>query len=281
MGIFNIGAHIEERSKLVFVYYTNNYKQVRVMDFFENIKVTESQKSNLVKYNPLGRSSSLFAYTGSPSRELKLSFNITLPNILRVAQFNNKRYATKSSKEDLQAKFFDKLSGNVLGQDISNIEENSKRYQEQYKSVLDSEETSLLNKYIFAKSSPLYNENNLKDKAIDTIIYWTNLIRSSVINNASNPLEGIPIVRLIHGTLYRDIPCVCNSYHIEANDAAGMDKETLLPRKIVVSMNLSEVRTGDFSSFEYGHKIKRDNIAGWEAILSKPFSKEPGGLERL
>jgi hypothetical protein len=120
--------------------------------------------------------------------------------------------------------------------------------------------------------------NQLKYRIIDLIIYWTNIIRSSVVNYSKNPIYGPPVIRLNHGILYQDIPCICTDYSIQYEEQAGYDMDTLLPRKIKVSLKLEEMRTGDFGEFEpNGNPIKRDNLAGWEAVvLGETNSMDPG-----
>ena len=116
-------------------------------------------------------------------------------------------------------------------------------------------------------------------KAIDVIIYWVNIVRSSVINNAQNPLFGPPIIRLTHGIMYQDVPCICKNYSLSFNEAMGYDLKTLLPRQIRITMNLEEVRTGDFGEFDPTSQNTRirDNLAGWEAVIEKStMSLDPG-----
>lgn len=114
-------------------------------------------------------------------------------------------------------------------------------------------------------------------KTIDLIIYWVNVVRSSVINNAKSPTFGPPIVRLRHGIMYQDVPCIVTDYRISHEEAAGYDLQTLLPRKINISMNLEEVRTGDFGDFDPNNQISKDNLAGWESvILEEANSLDPG-----
>ena len=129
-----------------------------------------------------------------------------------------------------------------------------------------------------AKEAMEDNENTqLKYRIIDLIIYWTNIIRSSVVNNASNPLYGPPTIRLRHGILYQDIPCICTDYSISYNEEAGYDINTLLPRQLKVTMKLEEIRTGDFGSFDTNNVIAQDNLAGWEAVvLGDTHSMDPG-----
>jgi hypothetical protein len=121
-------------------------------------------------------------------------------------------------------------------------------------------------------------DQNLKYRIIDLIIYWTNIIRSSVVNYSKNPIYGPPIIRLSHGVLYQNIPCICTDYSIDYNEAAGYDIDTLLPRQIKINMKLEEARDGDFGEFvPKGTAIQRDNLAGWEAVvLGETNSMDPG-----
>lgn len=118
----------------------------------------------------------------------------------------------------------------------------------------------------------------LKNRIIDIIIYWTNIIRSSVVNYSKNPIYGPPIIRLSHGILYQDIPCICTDYTIDYNEAMGYDLDTLLPRQLKINLKLEEIRTGDFGEFApKGNPIERDNLAGWEAVvLGETNSMDPG-----
>ena len=120
---------------------------------------------------------------------------------------------------------------------------------------------------------------DLKLKAIDVIIYWVNIIRSSVISNAGNPLYGPPIVRLTHGILYEDVPCICKDYSLSYNESAGFNLDTLLPRQIKITMKLEENRTGEFGVFDATNQNTRvrDNLAGWEAVVTNNTrSGDPG-----
>ena len=115
-----------------------------------------------------------------------------------------------------------------------------------------------------------------KLKVIDTLIYWVNIVRSSVLNNSQNPIYGPPIIRLRHGVMYQDIPCLCTGYTISVEEKAGHDLQTLMPRRLKISMNLEENRTGDFGKFEQNNPVKKDNLAGWESVLTGPQTTDPG-----
>jgi len=120
-------------------------------------------------------------------------------------------------------------------------------------------------------------QKQLKYRIVDLIIYWTNIVRSSVVNYSKNPIYGPPIIRLRHGILYQDIPCICTDYSINYNEAAGYDMDTLLPRQLKITMKLEEIRTGDFGEFDTSDIIKKDNLAGWEAVvLGDTHSMDPG-----
>ena len=108
MTILRIDPHIEDRASLKFVFPTQDTDQVRILPFFENVTVKESKAAKLVKYNPIGRSSNSFGYTGANSRKLSINFNMTLPNIESVATKNldPRMSHRKKSVEELQGKFF-------------------------------------------------------------------------------------------------------------------------------------------------------------------------------
>lgn len=125
----------------------------------------------------------------------------------------------------------------------------------------------------------------LKYRIIDLIVYWVNIVRSSVVNYSQNPIYGPPIIRLKHGIMYQDIPCICTDYSIQFREAAGYDINTLLPRQINVSMSLEEIRTGDFGVFDPGagsaDAVKRDNLAGWESVVLEDYHSMDPGVGRL
>ena len=127
--------------------------------------------------------------------------------------------------------------------------------------------------------TPLPESGVRKLKIINSIMYWLNIIRCSVTNNSENPFLGPPIIRLHHGLMYQNVPCICTNYSISWDEAAGYDLMTLLPRKIQVSMNLEEIRTGDFKGFNPEDIIGRDSLGGWEAIIGgTTTSLDPGWL---
>ena len=112
---------------------------------------------------------------------------------------------------------------------------------------------------------------------IDTVMFWVNTVRSSMSTAGGSYNSGPPIIRLDHGVMYQSVPCICQSVSIESDEMAGYDMDTLLPRKIDVSMTLEEHRLGDFGKYSPSVFAKRDNLAGWEAVI-KTGSMDPGRL---
>lgn len=123
----------------------------------------------------------------------------------------------------------------------------------------------------------LLADPTFKYKVIDLVTYWLNIIRSSCSNNTKNPIYGPPIIRLSHGIMYQDIPCICTDFSISYDNSHGFDVDTLLPRVITIEMKLEEVRTGDFGAGSDNYYITKDNLKGWESVISDPQqSMDPG-----
>ena len=105
------------------------------------------------------------------------------------------------------------------------------------------------------------------DKVINLVYVWVNLVRATCLNNATNTVQGPPIVRLTHGAMYNNVPCVVRDYSISIMDEVGFDVQTLTPKRLELTLTLSEMRTGDFGAFQEGYLESGDNLAGWEAII--------------
>lgn len=288
------------------------------MPFFENVVIKEAKKARYQKYSLISRSSDLYSYLGADSRSLTLNFNLSLPHILEEhPEINLDKYISYMQDKDnvdlekqrflepyksqslpnsmafkLGTKYTKSLAKDSAKQVLNNLgtlnsvdrEALSSRYgldslQLDEISQNPASVTTELPNINFDQQQVEYSESQqLKFKIIDLIIYWTNIIRSSVVNYTNNPIYGPPIIRLRHGIMYQDIPCICQSYSIDFNEAMGYDPDTLLPRQISISLKLDELRTGDFGEFSpKGNPLQRDNLAGWEAVvLGETNSMDPG-----
>ena len=105
------------------------------------------------------------------------------------------------------------------------------------------------------------------NKNIDLFIFYINLIRASVLNNSTNSLYGPPIVRLSHGTMYNNVPCLLRSYNINIDNEAGYDVQTMTPKRVSITLDLVESRAGNFGNFKARDTFDGDNLAGWEAVI--------------
>jgi hypothetical protein len=253
---------LEERSNLTLEFPNG---EIRRVPFFENPDINESKKANYIKYSPLGRSSPLYSYFNSDSRAFEISFNFSLDHIYDTFSrtLTNLTFPldtvdlTKLTRDSFLERGAKNLSFGV------EVKGNGAR-------IHDQEYLSL-----FPLEAKAINSDVRKGKAkvIDFILYWINLIRATTLNNSKDPSQGPPIVRLTHGIMYKDIPCICVNYKISSEEAANYDRNTLLPRLITISMSLLEIRHGDFTRYEAAKAIKRDNVVGWEAIIDRSGSK--------
>ena len=291
---------LEERSYLQFVFPQGGDRgSMRfVLPFYENISVAETQEANYQRYDLLARSSSLYSYTGSPSRKIKLKFNLTVPHLLDIAKDATPlKYIDGGRVEDkkkAQKEFFDDAAEFAGAGKPSGFEEDSleggirnataarKRF---HKALLErngkefqAKPEELRNHYdIFFNESESGGSSDVEDSRstrktndniLNVLVWWINLIRASTKNNADDVILGPPVVRLTHGALYNDIPCLCTKYTITPDSTPGYDKKTLMERIIRVTMDLEEARVGNIvGEYAPGNIITKDNNAGWEAII--------------
>ena len=303
---------LEQRARLEFHYPKEDV--IVFLPFYENPTISESKTANLVEYNPLGRSGSLFAYTGAKARKIKLSMYYTLPHLMNfnmgVEKF--RRLISADSKEAQKGLFTDWDAGTAGDIQSSMAHEMDKAYvrlrlehegmdgrMQTNKGLQDrAHKQGMINNRAYdqlvggglldAVSQDRHRPidkmvNDLKatdrHKAIDTLVFFTNVLRTSVDNAASNPLFGPPIIRVVYGSMYQSVPCVCKSYSMSYEDKeTGYDLETLTPRRIKISLDLAEVRVGNFGKFSQGKVVERDNLAGWESVIDRPLTTDPGRL---
>ena len=256
---------IQQKSFMEFHFPTSPTVLVARLPFYENIDIKESKKANIVSYNPIGRNSSLYAYTGAESRKLKVSFALTVLHIQSMHDRSKMRFRPGDSREDTrkQIRAFMKRS-KAVGEE----NEDGRTYVKDpnLKNPSKNGEDVLIQK---VSSEPT--------NWVKYVAWWVNLIRSSVMSNQNDTTEGPPIVRLTHGELYQNVPCICHGYTVTYDKQAGLDVDSLLGRRILVTMDLEEFRAGNFGEFDRSSTqiLDRDNVAGWEAIIGYS-STDPG-----
>jgi hypothetical protein len=281
---------LEERSYLRFEFYesTKDSPHVRYLLFYEDPEIRESRKALISKYQPVSRNSTLMAYTGAESRVFNISFKFTLPHLLNY--YNNLLMVQNSpfkTKQELKDEFFDSFRNSNFSTYVA--EDGNARQHELYFLDLERDyesDESPVRSGVDDFFNTGYKSTNTTvtrvdsprpeiSKVIDMIMYWTNMVRVSVLNNARNPTNGPPIIRLNHGILYQDIPCVALEYKIDYDKSHGADLRTLLPRVITFEMTLQEIRVGDFGDFDVKKVIQRDNAVGWEAMIGNVNTIDP------
>lgn len=153
--------------------------------------------------------------------------------------------------------------------DIDHAAIHRKYYQEAVGQLTGGSFLGGLSGFFRGISESLGQENAVNlDKIINTVYVWLNLIRGTTLNNSRNSLYGPPTVRLTHGPMYNNVPCVVDSYNISIINEGGYDSQTMTPKIIEVKLSLKENRTGNFGTFNAGVIEEGDNLAGWEAIYS-------------
>lgn len=279
-----IDSHIDDRAYLLFNFYTPGspggrdvrYSSMK-LGFMENVRIQESQQSRLTTYQPIGRNGNTFIHMGSDSRKFTLSFNLTLPNIIQYTRpitYNaRKNYERKKALRESYQK-----GEKGDGKEAKDVKTNFNQYiglvDQMFAGYLDDQEKGLtLLKSLSENSFDLLgmlssSGDDTRVKAVGKVLQWLNLIRSSTLNYSSKPQYGPPLIRLTHGIVYQNVPCIATNYSITVDGEAGYDNRTLLPRVIKVTMNLSEVRVSSDKRFDPAGNTPEqyDADVGWEVI---------------
>ena len=279
---FHIDPHIETDSYLLFEFKKSDGGIFnKTLNFLENIEVRESVSTNYSEYTPIGSNGSMFAYMGSKSRSLGLSFNLTMANIMEhsVIKPTAKHVATK---ESLQKRYFEDDSFKKDGDVSKKWGDMIRRFDTRWWQNLRESEKKIFKEFYPGKDKALRSfssglntgadvSNDSRTDAIFQVMYWMNLIRSSVLTHSQKPYLGPPIVTLTHGMMYMSVPCICESYKISHEEQAGYDQMTYLPRRLKVEMSLREVRLRG-RDFAPGSGTAR-NITGWDALFDEGETK--------
>lgn len=324
-----IPRKLEERSHLTFEFPQSDSRVFRTyLPFLENPKVSERARSKLNEYNLIGRAGSLYSYGGSTSREINVTFKISLLNLMnlesaegisekfkrsfnlffsdrersaeRFGLRNNARVDPPFTDPDLIEKIednlrqaslsnFGELTSDIdlrIGKGFPHAQTHRNFYRELVGQVIGGDPifdnvgnwlidnvannipvTGLFGSEDAPGISTAGSAQDRMNNIIDMVYAWVNLVRSSVLNNAGNTVQGPPIIRITHGPMFNNIPCVAEDYGIRILDESGFDVQTLTPKQIEVTLSLKEIRTGDFDEFKQGTVGGGDTLAGWEAVL--------------
>ena len=262
---------LDQRSRISFHYPDN--KTIVFLPFYENPTIVETQAATYGTHAVVGRSSPLFSYLGSKAKKIKVSMYFTLPH-LAMHEMGVSRFmrvfsnSSKASERELFHKKGTKFNTGSIKEINSLALAVEKEYLQLEKEHNDEYESLL------SKADSLQVKEDIENKepseminVVDTLLFFISLLRTSVVNNAEDPLLGPPLLRLSFGTLYQAVPCICKSYNLAWEEEAGYHMETLTPRRLKIDLVLEEVRVGNFQGYIPGKFIHRDNLAGWEATL--------------
>lgn len=301
---------LAERSYLYFKYPAKDKSLEFYLPFMENIDVQEQQRANYATYDLIGRAGSLYAYLGAKSREMTLRFNITLPNIVdyihnvglsEMFADNFREVVMGINKSEERKKFFAGKTDYPRSTNFSNqgkfdyYTQGKRDIQQVDASFMDATDRKSGTRSAFEDIAKFFNtrwglgnlfgEPEVKKgfsdvdtgEAVNFLMMWVNVIRTSVINNSTQTQYGPPIVYLNHGTMYNNIPCVCTNYSVKIQNNAGYELLSLAPRQVEIQMNLSETRTGNgqFGDFKPFKLIEGENLAGWEAVINDKGTMDP------
>ena len=285
-----IDSHLEERANLIFHFYTNDHHVVKggsgsafrhstmKLDFAENVKIQEQQQSRVATYSAIGRNGNSFLHLGSDSRTFNLSFNITLPHIMQNTTV--KALGPRENYEKKKQQREQYLNG---GEEAPKFEGTSytdyiRLVDNMFRGYLDEQEKFAdILKVLGSNAAGFLGapgfEDDSRTEAIAKCLKWLNLIRSCTLTFAPKPHYGPPLIRLNHGIVYQNVPCIATNYSIDVDGAAGYDNRTLLPRVIKVTMKLQEVRVSSVQNeFNPVGSTPReyDSDVGWE-MLQRDF----------
>jgi hypothetical protein len=291
---------LQDRSFLIFEFKNEgSVRQFSILPFFENISILEDQKANLAVYDLVGRAGNMYAYTGAKSRQFKLNFRMNIMHINdilnqegltytdfsdKIVNLENKKNirelflkppALKDIKSPSTEKSFFKSRAQSAQADyfkLNGYNPNDLSTRVPIGGIPNSDPFGLLRENIqdaqgllgLGDLAPLV-ANGIRTKAINLTLWWINLVRSSVLNNANNTIYGPPIIRINHGLLYNNVPCVCNSFSIKETPNTTYDVLTATPHMFDISMALEEVRNS-FGDYDPRKVDTADNVAGWDSL---------------
>lgn len=293
---------LQERSFLVFEFPkpgSGGDREFCILPFFENISIVEDQRANFAVYDLIGRAGNLYGYMGAKSRTFKLNFRMNVKHIQHIfhregVTIQDFSFKTVSSdnKEELRNLFINppalnpqvsrKLQ-NTLSEkaafDYMSLLLKDPDYSKNIKAKNEESRQKLIDNYNQAESTrDLIRAGRERSKFLDGVaktnpfgytinfvIWWVNLIRTSTINNSQNSIYGPPIIRINHGLLYNNVPCICTNYSFKEAANTTYDVPNLFPDIIEVSMSLEEIRNSG-EPYEKG-KENGDSVAGWNDFL--------------
>ena len=230
---------LDERSYLEFIYEVEKPYTISriILPFYENPIIKETATTEWDPQMVLQARTARWMWKKTPAKKYSLSFNLTLPHLMRWAKRGSDYYKTYQGRhgniDEMKGDYLRDMSrefdaikgqGKTLGQDAWN------RFTDTGKSLLGLG---------FAPGDP---DVRTAPRELSLIMWWINVIRTSTLPHGEIASTSPPEIRLNHGILYNNIPCICEKFSIDFDENAGYDLRSLMNRKIKIGMSLAENR---------------------------------------
>lgn len=185
-----------------------------------------------------------------------------------ISRLRNKRAARRNARQQLS---FTRRPKTKPPMETSDPEVNFKNKINAYDETFIDEmtEQELAAYTIKEREAMRQGGDPSRNAAIAQILFWSNLIRLSVMASTEYPHLGPPIIRFNHGIMYENVRCIAEDYSIVPGKEYGFDQKTLLPNVIRVQMKLKEVR---LSQPGFDPKENYDNLVGWDDIINGGYT---------
>lgn len=279
---------LQERSFLIFEFPSEGgSRSFSILPFFENITISENQKANYAVYDLIGRAGNLYGYTGAKSRQFSLNFKMNVIHIhemLTKEGFSLQDFSESivdSTNRDALRELFFKKPNSRTGRSKSNQSATASETFFGLKIEDDPDDLTYADSEFYDPKFPspetqsrraddlslrlAYNTINKFEDAINSVLWWINLVRSSTVNNSNNSIYGPPIIRINHGLLYNNIPCICTNFSIRENSKTTYDVINNFATYYDITMSLEEIRSSS-NVYKPNDPIKGDSVAGWNDL---------------
>ena len=287
---------LEERGFLQFQFFHagRNPGQTLLIPFYENPTIQESRKPNYARSDIMGRNEPYRLWTGAQPRQVRLSFNMTLPHILQFSTIERiramatmeNRIHTNDAGETVDAgadtryggaddnRYASEEEGRVMSDAVidpyTHLVETTKSYSQAFMEDIQ-EQRKIIAAFNQAKQEvqPYLGAQDLIHKInpadynfIKYVSYMVDTIRSSIIGSVTQAnAAGPPIIYLKFGTLYNRHRFICTGYDIKFDGKAGYETKSLLPRLMSVTMTLESY---DYPGGTSVDALGRFGAPGWD-----------------
>ena len=279
---FGVNQAIESRGGLRFNFAPTNSNvntRVRWLPFYENPNIVESRKATYANTKIFLRNEPVRLYTGSDARKFKVDINYSLIHIAQMMPTTNlfSLFNTKDKMfNGVEIQMVKDYLLDVMLRDTGSAKPGTREDWESNRSEFENRSTVEDGPFgsLPSDSDSAWNHlfmfvmrSQSRWAEISTILqYAINIIRSSVISTAQQPVKGPPIVELKWGALYDFTPCIITDYRIQPVENAGYDTKSLFPQRIKISLSLEEMR--NIHGNLWGDPQISSNLPGWDTILN-------------